>query len=143
MAGTYHAEAGWSIERARSVERRAGLLESFRDSEEATVSTVERVLAAHRECVFSLGAAHSHYQTPALFARVVLLLPAPDPVRSVAVLRERCRALGLREWRDAGCDMIERWVTDGCNAELATLTVYPDGKRPEQTRDEILAGLVS
>jgi hypothetical protein len=101
--------------------------------------------------VFSLGAAHSHFTMPALFERarralepfpyVVLLLPEPDPVQSVAVLRERCRAFDLPDWRDDGCDLIERWVIDGCNHELATLTVYTRGRTPSQTCDEILTAV--
>ena len=30
------------------------------------------------------------------------------------------------------------WVKDDCNHRLATLTVYTEGKTPEETRDEIL-----
>jgi hypothetical protein len=130
------------------LQRRAGLLAAYHDGEPAMLSTLERALADHHGCVFSLGAAHSHFTTPALFDQarralepfpsVVLLLPEPDPTLSVAILRDRCRAFGLPDWRDDGCDLIERWVSDGCNHDLATLTVYTRGKTPEQTCDEIL-----
>jgi shikimate kinase len=72
------------------------------------------------------------------FSHVVLLLPSPDPARSVSLLRERCNALGLPSWRDAGCDLIERWVIDSCNRDLATFTVYTEGRNAGHTRDEIL-----
>jgi hypothetical protein len=115
------------------------------------VSVLERALADYHDCVFSLGAAHTHFLTPALmdharqtlmsFAHVVLLLPSPDAARSVSILRERCHALGLPSWRDAGCDLVERWVMDSCNRDLATATVYTEGRNPGQTRDEILRAL--
>ena len=153
VAARYYLEAGWSVERFRSVERRSGLLEAYRDGELAMVFALEQVLANHRGCVFSLGAAHTHFVTPALidrarqtlgsFENVVLLLPSLDPTRSVTILRGRCRALGLRSWRDAGCDLIERWVTDDCNRDFATLTVYTEGQEAEGTRDEILSAVVA
>ena len=151
VAERYYLEAGWSVERFRSVELRSGLLEAYRDGEQAMVFALEQVLGNHRGCVFSLGAAHTHFVTRAIierarqilapFEHVVLLLPSPDPARSVAILRDRCRAVGLHSWRDAGCDLIERWVTDDCNREFATLTVHTEGQDAEGTRDEIMSAL--
>lgn len=151
VAERYYLEAGWSVERFRSVERRSGLLEAYRDGEQAMVFALEQVLGNHHDCVFSLGAAHTHFVTPAFierarqilapFENVVLLLPSPDSARSVAILRDRCRAVGLRSWHDAGCDLIERWVTDDCNREFATLTVHTEGHDAEDTKNEILSAV--
>lgn len=151
VADRYYTGAGWSVARFDALRRRAGLLAAYRDGEPAMLSALERALTDHHGCVFSLGAAHSHFTAPALFDRarralepfsyVVLLLPEPDAARSVAVLRERCREFGLPDWRDDGCDLIERWVNDGCNHELATLTVYTRGKTPEQTCREVLTAV--
>jgi hypothetical protein len=150
-ADRYYAEAGWSVARFDALRRRAGLLAAYRDGEPAMLSVLERVLADYHGCVFSLGAAHSHFTAPALFDRarralepfscVVLLLPEPDPARSVAVLRERCREFGLPDWRDDECDLIERWVNDRCNHDLATLTVYTRGRTPEQTCGDVLTAV--
>jgi len=147
-AARYYLDAGWSVERFRAIEGRAGLLEAYRDGEEAMVSVLERALADHHDCVFSLGAAHTHFFTPALmerarqtlmsFAHVVLLLPSLDPARSVSILRERCGALGLRSWCDTECDLIERWVVDSCNRDLATFTVYTEGRDAGRTKDDVL-----
>ncbi len=60
VAERYYLEAGWSVERFRSVELRSGLLEAYRDGEQAMVFALEQVLGNHRGCVFSLGAAHTH-----------------------------------------------------------------------------------
>jgi shikimate kinase len=151
VAARYYLEAGWSVERFRAIERRAGLLPAYRDGEHAMVSVLERVLADHHDCVFSLGAAHTHFLTPALmdrarqalssFAHVVLLLPSPDAARSVSILRERSVSLGLRSWRDADCDLIERWVIDSCNGDLATFTLYTEGRDAGRTKDEVLNAL--
>ena len=35
-------------------------------------------------------------------------------------------------------DFMEYWVKDNCNHLLSTATIYTEGKRAEQTRDEIL-----
>jgi shikimate kinase len=151
IADRYYAEAGWSVARFSALRRSAGLLAAYHDGEPAMLSALERALADHHGCVFSLGAAHSHFTTPALFdqarrvlepfSSVVLLLPEPDAARSVAVLRRRCRSFGLPDWRDDECDLIERWVRDRCNHELATLTVYTRDKTPEQTCAQILTAV--
>jgi shikimate kinase len=151
VSARYYLEAGWSVERFRAIEHRAGLMDAYRDGEQAMVSVLERSLADYRDCIVSLGAAHTHFFDPALmdrarealapFGRVVLLLPSPDLARSVSILRERCDALGLPSWRDSACDLIERWVMDSCNRDLATVTVYTEGRDAAQTRDEVLRAL--
>lgn len=125
----YYEEIGYSPETA------------WRERERLEVHALERLLADHRACVFSLGAGHSLYAEPGYFARaeralapfanVVLLLPSPDPDESVALLQT------ARGWVKRAAHELQ--VTHLSNRRLATLAVYTKGKDPEATRDEILA----
>lgn len=102
---------------------------------------VERCLAQHPGHVVELGATHSVYEDEALLRRVeaalapfpdvLLLLPSPDREESWRVLRERFRALMDIEFN-------EHYVKHHSSHDLATHTVYTEGRTPEQTRDEIL-----
>jgi len=45
------------------------------------------------------------------------------------------------DWVFNGYDFIEHWVKDDCNHNLATVTIYTDGKTPEETCEEILQAI--
>lgn len=113
---------------------------------------LERLLTEHHNCVFDLGAGHTVYEYEALFARVrnalapfpnvVLILPSPDPDESVRVLREREQERRLnRHFLGEHFDYFGLWVRSRCNYDLAKITVYTEGKTPEQTADEVLAAV--
>jgi hypothetical protein len=114
---------------------------------------LERVLQDHADCVFSLGAIHTHFDDATLFARakaalapfehVVLLLPCADPDRSVEILRDRSTGQGRLSWVFDGYDFFHHWVHDSCNRELATLVVYTDEKTPQQVADEVASALAA
>ena len=113
----------------------------------ALAHATERVLAEHRPGILDLGAGHSHYEDDHLFARVrrvlapcpnvVLPLPSSDLDRSVCILRERGLAERGGDWIADGYDFVEHWVKDSCNHDLATLTVYTEGRTPQETCAEI------
>ncbi len=66
------------------------------------------------------------------------LLPSSDLDESVSILKERSVEARGHDWIREGYDYIEHWVKDDCNHRLATLTIYTEGKSPEETRDEIV-----
>ena len=109
---------------------------------------LDAVLRDHTDCVFSLGALHTHYDDAALFAQaeealapfanVVLLLPTDDPDRSVEILRERSTSRGRMSWVFGDRDFFERWVKGPCNRTLATHVVHTEWRTPQQTADEVL-----
>jgi hypothetical protein len=148
VGDAYYEAAGFPLE---ELDRRMfeNYLDAYRWACAALPYALERVVADHKDCVFSVAAIHTHYEEPEYFERaraalapfdnVVLLLPCPDLDRSVDVLRARSVAERRMDWIYDGHDFYQRWVKDSCNAELATMTVYTDGKTPEQTRDEILS----
>jgi ABC-type arginine transport system ATPase subunit len=149
IAGPYFAERGLNYELYQKIEQEQGFFAAYRHWWPAYAYVVERMLDEHPHGILDLGAAHTHYEDPDLFARVqqllapyehvILLLPSPDLDQSVGILRERSAQQQGWEWRVEEYDFIEHWVKDHCNYDLATLTVYTDGKTPEQTRDEILS----
>ncbi len=117
------------------------------------VHAVERVLADYQNCVIDFGAGYTVQEDEALFGRVeqaltpyefvVLLLPCPDPVESVAKLNERLAKM-LRE-HDQPEELIadvlkinEAYVNHPANGRLAKKTVYTDGKTAEETCDDIM-----
>ena len=67
------------------------------------------------------------------YPNVFLLLPSPDPAKSLAILYDRIR---LRTGID-GAELNRYLLTSPCNQRLATHVVYTQGKTPEQVRDEI------
>jgi hypothetical protein len=141
----YYKEIGWSEEEQGRIGAAEGFLGVYRYWKPFEIHAVERALAEHRGSVIDFGAGHSVYEDPALFARaaaalapfrnVVLLLPSPDDDESAAILRERTTA------KLGGVELNRFLVTSPELRGLATLTIYTDGKTPEETADAIVAWL--
>jgi hypothetical protein len=148
VADPYYARSDWSVTRFEADERARGLEVAMLAAEDAMVAAAVGTLDDYTDCVFSFGAAHSHYRSPAHFERVrralvpfanvVLLLPGPDVDSSVAVLRRRCRDAGGRAWTNSGYDALARWVADDCNRRLATVTVFTNGRTAVETAAELV-----
>jgi hypothetical protein len=66
------------------------------------------------------------------YPNVVLLLPSPDLDESVALLRKR----NTPTINDVALN--QHLITHHSNHDLATVTVYTEGKTPEETCDEVL-----
>ena len=112
---------------------------------------VERAVAEHRNCVLDFGASHSVYEDQELFQRVqralapfpyvILLLPSPDPGRSVQIMNERfsqqIEATG-QEVNPELLEMNEFFCRHPSNRQLATRVVYTLDHTPEQTCGEIV-----
>jgi hypothetical protein len=153
VAWGYYEEIGFEWDCANRIREAEGALAFCRYVWPFLPHAVERHLAQHEGCVFDLGGGHTVpapwldeavfdpvQQALAPFRNVVLVLPSPDLDRSAAVLRERSEEeWRLQEiWERHGFDMNEHFVRHPANERLAKLTVYTEGKTPEETRDEIL-----
>ena len=148
IADQYYEESGFSMADFQKMSEEQGFLAAYRKGGPSLAYAAERVLVDYKDCIIAFGAGHSHYEDERLlrrveqalapFPNVVLILPSPDLDRSVAVLRERSLQQRKWDWRVEGYDFLARWVKDEANHRLATVTVYTEGKTPEQTRDEIL-----
>lgn len=153
VADCYYEECGLGPAVFERLLAEQGFLAAYRQLWPALAHATERALVEHGSGVLDLGAGHSHYEDPVLFERirralapfpnVVLLLPCPDPDRSVRLLRERSIVERGWDWIADGYDFLEHWVKDNCNPALATLTVYTEGKTPAQTCTEIADGLAA
>lgn len=151
IANEYYEASGFGPARFREVREKEGYLAAYRAWWPSLAYAARRVVHDYTDCVIDFGAGHSHYEDEALFGHVakllsdvhhvILLLPSPDLDRSVTLLRKRSIEQRKRDWVHEGYDFIEHWVKDDCNHALATVTVYTDGRTPEQTRDDILAAM--
>jgi ABC-type arginine transport system ATPase subunit len=148
IAQTYYEECNFGRAVFKRLQAEQGFLATYRQWCPALAHATERVIEEHGRVVLDLGAGHSHYEDPILFDRVrraiapcaniVLLLPSADLDKSVCLLRERCMSERGRDWIHDGYDFIEHWVKDYCNRDLATLTVFTEGKTPMETCEEII-----
>jgi len=143
----YYAEIGYDAELADRIWAEKGLLSVFQYWKPFAVHAMERVLALEPSGVIDLGAGDSIHDDPDLlrrvqdlvapFRNVVLLLPSPDPVESLEIIRERYAA----RFQDNVEEVIlanRYFLHHPANQLLAKHVVYTKGKTPQQTRDAIL-----
>lgn len=137
----YYREAGYDETETQAILDAQGFEGLYRTMKPFEAHAVVRGLADHPGHVVEIGATHSVYEDERLlrmvagalapFEHVFLLLPSPDDNVSFRILRERY-------WNLLGGDMNGHFVTHHSNHDLATHTVYTEGRKPEETRDEIL-----
>ncbi len=146
----YYREHGYDAEKAAQIaenEGMPGLLTYWKPFE---VYAVERVMADYTDCVIDFGAGHSVFEKEEQFKRVqtalsstdyvILLLPSPDLEKSTEILNARLTELLEREVGEVdpnGLQANEHFVKHPSNQRLAKLTVYTEGKSPEETCEEI------
>lgn len=148
----YYDEIGYDREVASAIvngeDGMTGLIRYWKPFE---AHAVERVVSEHRNCVLSFGAGHSVYENKDLFARVknalasfenvILLLPSPDLDETVKILNSRFSSLLEREVGKVDpmlLELNEHFVKHPSNYQLAKITIYTQGKSPDETCGEIL-----
>ena len=112
---------------------------------------VERAMQKYDNCVLDFGAGHSVYEDPELFKRVekvlqpykhvILILPSPDPDRSVEVVNQRFSELLIREVGKVDPELLELneyFVRHPANQALAKKIIYTEGRSPKSTCQDIL-----
>jgi shikimate kinase len=141
----YMEEVGFERDIERQILARDGHYGNvFRYRKPFEAHMVERLLAEHRNCIIDFGASQSVddddadiervRRALAPFAHIVLLLPSPDKEESLRIIKQRT-------WDGVagGFDFQAYFVQHPSNYRLATMTVYTEGKTPEQTCSEIVA----
>ena len=112
---------------------------------------VERAMQEYDNCVLDFGAGHSVYEDPELFKRVekvlqpykhvILILPSPDPDRSVEIVNQRFSELLIREVGKVDPELLELneyFVRHPANQALAKKIIYTEGRSPKSTCQDIL-----
>jgi len=148
----YYDEIGYDRELASKIangeEGMMGLIKYWKPFE---AHAVERALSEHTNCVLDFGAGHSVYEEDELFTRVqnalkpfdhvILLLPSSNLDESVKILNERFSELLEREVGKVDpklLDLNDHFVKHPSNHKLAKITIYTQGKSPDETCAEIL-----
>ena len=151
----YYEEIGYDKEIAQQIvesERgRLGLLQYWKPFE---AHAVERVVTEYQDGVIDFGAGHSVYENASLFSRVqqaltplrniIFLLPSEDLVKSTMILNQRFAALLKGEGIEVDEELLEvnkHFVNHPSNHLLATVTIYTQGRSPEETCREIINSL--
>lgn len=148
IAEDYYRTNGFGESQFQKAENEKGFLAAYRLWWPSLAYAAQQVVMDYSDCVIDFGAGHSHYEDEVLYKgvkkalggcqNIILLLPSENLDQSVSLLKEKTINQRNTDWIREGYDFIEHWVKDECNHDLATITVYTDGKTPEQTCAEIL-----
>jgi len=141
----YYREIGFDPDRANEIRQKGGFLSAVFYWKQFDTFAVKRILTDYPDAIIDFGAGHSvyenrldleHVEKLLVPHNVVLILPSPDPEESIRVLHERTSHLVGTfaqnfDWHDY-------FVHHPSNYRLAKLTIYTQGKTPDETVDEIL-----
>jgi hypothetical protein len=141
----YYAEIGYDDGLAQTIRRQGGFLALMLYWQLFDAYSVERVLAEHANCVIDFGAGVGVYESQEQFARVqralapyrnvFLLLPSPDRVESLQILRERDEEPPT----DLNFDFNAHFLAHHGYYDLAKHIVYTKDRTPSESCAEILA----
>ena len=137
-----------SLDRIANHDRATGFGRRFRNADEYNLFMISRVLERAEQAgvpgIVDFGAGHSVYDSEEIFAdikrkvgkfrNVVLLLPSHDLEKSLQILASRSTG-------DYSTN--RKFMTSPCNSELATITVYEDGRTPVEIAEEIIRKIES
>lgn len=149
----YFDEIGYDIDEGSYIYKTQGLWGLFKHWKGYEAHAVERVLEDFEDVVIAFGAGHSVYDDKLLMKRVkqalapypnvILLLPSPDAEASIATLNARLKqATPAAQFDPVLLELNAYLVKHAANRKLAKITIYTDGKTPDDVMDEILDRLV-
>jgi shikimate kinase len=148
----YYAEIGYDPQVAtRLAESDEGMMALIKHWKPFEAHAVVRALQEHSGCVLDFGAGHSVFEDEELleqveealapFPHVFLILPSPDPDKSVEILNRRFRQLLEREVGHVDerlMNLNQHFVRHPSNQRLAKHVIYTEGKTPEETVVEMM-----
>jgi shikimate kinase len=148
---TFYNEIGYDESLASKIAGDIGLKGLIKYWNPFEVHAVERAVEEFDDCILDFGAGHSVYDEELHISmvenvlksvkHVILLLPSPDPDRSVEILNQRFTDFQLREVGRVDEELLrlnEYYIRHPSNHILAKRTFYTDGKSPEETCREIV-----
>lgn len=147
----FYGEMGYDEKLASKIVGDEGMMSLIRYWKPFEAYAVERALEEFEDCVLDFGAGHSVYEDEEFFSRVenalkpienvILILPSPDPDRSVEIVNQRFSELMVREVGKIDLELLqlnEHFVRHPSNSMLAKKTVYTESQTAEETTAEIL-----
>jgi shikimate kinase len=140
----YYEQIGYDAELAQTIRQQGGFLALALYWQLFDAYSVERVLAEHPNCVIDFGAGVGVYESQEQFARVkqalagyhnvFLLLPSPDRLESLQILRER----DDEPPSDLNFDFNAHFLAHHGYYGLAKFTIYTKGRTPAESCAEIV-----
>ena len=131
-----------SIDRIANKARKTGFMSQFKTMDDFKLFVLKDLIRRGKEdgkpSIVDAGAGHSVFEDKekfdeakkelAPFKNIVLLMPSED-------IDESIRILASRSTGDYSPN--RHFIESPCNKELATMTVYENGRTPEEIADEI------
>lgn len=146
----YYEEIGYDNEVTKQRHAEGGIEAVVNYWKPFEAYSVERVLADHDNCVIDFGAGQSVYEDEVLLARVkkalepypnvVLLLPTAGLDESIQILNSRL-PIDDTNILPFLYQLNTHFVKHPSNYELAKITVYTNGRTPDETCDDIIGKL--
>lgn len=147
----FYSEIGYDEKHASEIVGKEGMRGLINYWKPFEAHAVERALEVYDNCVMDFGAGHSVYEDQELFERVekalkphkyvFLILPSPDPERSVEVVNQRFSELLINEVGKIDNELLalnEHFVRHPSNGLLTKKTFFTEGKSAKATVQEIL-----
>ncbi len=121
-----------------------GNIDRFNSVDEFNFSMISELLKKvknnHSYGIVDFGAGHSVYDDEKIFEEVKKLL---HPFKNIVLLlpsKNETEALKIMEKRSTGDTRDnEKFLKSPCNKELATMTIYENGREPSEIAEEILS----
>jgi shikimate kinase len=142
----YYHDIGYDDHLAKQIRESGGYLALFFYWRLFDAYAAEQVLVEHSNCIIDFGA--DIYESRESFIRVrnaldfypnvILILPSPDKEKSLQILKERDTYPPI----DLNFHLNRHFLDHYTYYTLAKITVFTEGKTPEETRDEILKLIV-
>ncbi len=131
------------LDKVANDERRKGVRSRFESSEAYNYDLLSRLVKAGKlggkPYIVDFGAGHSVYEQSQIFEQVrqllshfkniVLLLPCIDKKEALEIMAKRSTG---------DINDNERFFTSNCNRELATMTIFANGRNPQQIAEDLL-----
>ena len=131
------------LDRIANHDRSTGFMKKFKSADEYNAfmikTQMERAEKTGIPGIVDFGAGHSVYDNEEIFKyvkkqigkfkNVVLLLPTCDLEKSLKILASRSTG---------DYSPNRKFITSPCNRELATMTVYENGRKPSEIAEEII-----
>ena len=131
------------LDRIANHDRDTGFMRRFRSADEYNAFMIKTQLERAEKLgipgIVDFGAGHSVYDNEDIFdyvkkllskfKNVVLLLPTQDIEKSLQILASRSTG---------DYSPNRKFITSPCNNELATMTIYENGRKPNEIAEEII-----